>query len=313
MIYHITTTDGWEKARREGLYRAGSLETQGFIHCSGGHQVVRVANALFAGRQGLALLRIDPALLMSKVVYESTSGDSEPFPHVYGPINVEAVVQVLPFAPGPEGGFDHFRIVLTLLEFQPIETERLILRPYRPADAPRIQTLAGHRDVAKTVSSLPHPYEDGMAEEWIEVALESLKRGRSLHLAIALKNEFLGEGAGPEDAAEADHDGLFIGSIGLEINHLANAAELGYWLGVPYWNRGYTTEAARAMLAYGFEKLGLKRIQARHMESNPASGRVMQKIGMTYEGTLRQSTYRFGEFHDLHMYSILREEFEAAR
>lgn len=108
-------------------------------------------------------------------------------------------------------------------------------------------------------------------------------------------------------------DGLFIGFIGFEINHWANSAELGYWLGKPYWNRGYATEAARAMVEYGFEELELNRIQARHMEHNPASGRVMEKIGMKYEGTLRQATYRFGEYHDLLMYAILRSEYEDAR
>ena len=74
-------------------------------------------------------------------------------------------------------------------------------------------------------------------------------------------------------------------------------------------NQGYATEAAQAVLEYGFRKLGLHRVQARHFTKNPASGRVMQKIGMTYEGTLRQSIYRFGRFEDAALYSILRHEF----
>jgi len=310
VIYHIAATADWERAKEAGEYPADSLETQGFIHCSGRDQVVRVANALFRGVSNLTLLRIDPAKLTSPVVYENTSGGAEPYPHVYGPINLEAVVQVYPFQPGPEGNFDHHRIVLALSEFDCIETRRLLLRPYRSSDATRIQKLAGHREVAKTVSALPHPYEDGMAEAWIDVALDGLVKGRRLHLAVVVKPEFVHETATPEDLAEVGDDGLFIGSIGLEIHHLANSAEVGYWIGYPYWNRGYATEAAAALVKYGFEALGLNRIQACHMEHNPASGRVLQKIGMTYEGTLRQATFRFGEYHDLLMYSILRSEYE---
>lgn len=321
MIYHITTREAWESAQAGGVYRAASLETEGFIHCSEAHQVIRVANVLYAGQRGLVLLRIDPGRLVSRVVYENASGGTENFPHVYGPLNVEAVERVFRFEPGADGTFDHQRIMLALADFQPIETERLVLRPYRMTDAPRIQELAGHRDVAKTVSALPHPYADGLAEAWIDTALKSLAQGRSLHLAIVLKREFAPEAVlpggtgkdgspGREGTGPIEDDGLFIGSIGLEINALANAAELGYWLGVPYWNRGYATEAARAMVAYGFEALGLNRIQACHMDTNPASGKVLKKIGMKYEGTLRQATYRFGEYRDLLMYSIVRSEYQ---
>lgn len=317
MIYHITTADRWEAAQKLGVYRADSLQSQGFIHCSDAQQVVRVANALFARKQGLTLLHIDPRKLKANVVYENLDGGTEDFPHVYGPIDLEAVVKVTSFRPNPDGNFDHFRITLALSEFKPIETERLWLRPYRPSDAPFIQKLAGEREVAKTLSNVPHPYEDGMAEAWIDMALEALAQARSLHLAIALKKEFSGdyaEGhAGGQSEPGAAGDDLFIGSIGLEISFWSNSAEIGYWLGLPYWNKGYMTEAARAMLTYGFETLGLNRIEARHMTNNPASGRVMQKIGMTYEGTARQATQRFGEYHDLALYSILRSEYEAAK
>ena len=153
-----------------------------------------------------------------------------------------------------------------------------------------MQRLAGAYEIAKTVINIPHPYEDGVAELWIDSTYDAFTRGRSLHLAVTLKDED-GHGHRP-----------FIGAIGLEFNHQSRFAELGYWLGVPYWNKGYTTEAARALVAYGFEELRLNRIQARHMTNNPASGRVMQKIGMTYEGTHRQAAFRFGEYHDLAMY-----------
>lgn len=107
MIYHITTADAWEDAQQRGEYRAESLATQGFIHCSDGDQVIRVANAVFAGEKGLVLLEIDPDKVMAKVVYENLDGGSELFPHVYGPIALQAVVGVSAFEPGPDGRFDH--------------------------------------------------------------------------------------------------------------------------------------------------------------------------------------------------------------
>lgn len=251
---------------------------------------------------------------------------------------------VAAFRPGTKEDFDEYPALLALAEFQPIETERLRLRLFRPEDAPVVQRLAGAYDVAKTVSNIPHPYEDGMAELWIESTLDDLQHGRALHLAITLKDDGAGELAGgptrsvsplaasssaasppaasPDttsppatspsaSAADSDHRPL-MGAIGLEFNHQSRLAELGYWIGVPYWNKGYTTEAARALLEYGFNTLGLNRIQARHMTNNPASGRVMQKLGMTYEGTHRQATRRFGEYQDLAVYAILRGQYAGA-
>lgn len=211
------------------------------------------------------------------------------------------------FRPDTDDDFDDYPALLALSEFVPIETERLRLRPFRPTDAPTVQKLAGAREVAKTVIGIPHPYEDGVAELWIEATLDALARGRSLHLAITLKHE----NPGPSEV-DTGH-GHLIGAIGLEFNHQSRWAELGYWIGVPYWNNGYTTEAAKALVAYGFDELGLNRIQARYMTNNPASGRIMQKLGMTYEGTHRQAARRFGSYEDLAMYAILRSDYEAAK
>ena len=88
-------------------------------------------------------------------------------------------------------------------------------------------------------------------------------------------------------------------------------AEMGYWIGKPYWNNGYCTEAAEAVLRYGFTELGLNRIYAHHFGRNPASGRVMEKIGMVYEGCLRQHVQRWGVFEDLKIYAILKSEYES--
>lgn len=102
--------------------------------------------------------------------------------------------------------------------------------------------------------------------------------------------------------------GDLVGAIGLEAKPDHGRAEIGYWVGVPYWNRGYVTEAARAVLGFGFESLGLHRIFAMHFTRNPASGRVMQKLGMKHEGTLREHEKKWDVFVDCEVYGILHSE-----
>ena len=88
-------------------------------------------------------------------------------------------------------------------------------------------------------------------------------------------------------------------------------AELGYWLGVPYWGKGYATEASQEILRFGFETLKLRRIYASYVTENPTSGRVLEKIGMRYEGILRSHICKWDVFHDLVFYGILHDEFRA--
>lgn len=103
-------------------------------------------------------------------------------------------------------------------------------------------------------------------------------------------------------------DGL-IGSIGLSLYLDHARGEMGYWIGKPYWGRGYVTEAATEILRVGFEVLGLHRIHAHHMTGNPASGTVLRKLGMRHEGTLHHHTLKWGEFHDIECYGLLADEF----
>ncbi len=179
---------------------------------------------------------------------------------------------------------------------QPIlETQRLILRPFTLADAPRVQELAGDRDIAATTGSIPHPYENGMAEDWIKTHPESFANDQRITYAITLKTD----------------NGL-AGCVNLfDINRKSNRAEMGYWIGKPFWRAGYATEAAKAMLKYGFDEVKLNRILAKHAAHNPASGRIMQKMGMTYEGCLRQHAEKWGVCYDLVVYGILKSEYEA--
>ena len=92
----------------------------------------------------------------------------------------------------------------------------------------------------------------------------------------------------------------------LKLQHLR--AELGYWIGVPFWNRGYATEAAEAVIKFGFEELGLNRIEAEHFTRNPASWRVMEKLGMTLEGVRRQHVLKEDELEDLALYAVLHSD-----
>ena len=97
--------------------------------------------------------------------------------------------------------------------------------------------------------------------------------------------------------------------IGLHLNRQDNRAELGYWIGVPFWGRGYATEAATEVVRYGFEELGLNKIYAGYFSRNPASGNVLRKIGMRHEGTLRQQHRKWGEYVDVEFYALTRDEF----
>ena len=104
-LCHITSENEWTEAVARGEYRSKSFETESFIHCSYAHQVLGVAERLFGGRTDLVLLVVDPSQLSCKVVEENLEGGEKLFPHVYGPLPLDAVVKVLPFPPKRDGGF----------------------------------------------------------------------------------------------------------------------------------------------------------------------------------------------------------------
>jgi len=172
------------------------------------------------------------------------------------------------------------------IQFSNLVTERLTLRSLRLSDAPRIKELAGNLNVSKTTRSIPHPYEDGMAESWIKSTHAMADTGESLALAIQITNE-----------------NLLIGSIGL-VDIDDYEAVLGFWIGERYWGLGYCTEATKAILAFAFESLGLQKITAEHLTYNMASGEVMKKAGMSHVGTVRKEC-RIGEVGDIEMYELI--------
>ncbi len=175
-----------------------------------------------------------------------------------------------------------------------LQTGRLILRPFTLDDAPEVQRLAGDKAVADTTLNVPYPYEDGVAEEWIGKHQEQFDKGELVNFAITHGRRH-----------------YLIGSIGLTINKRFEHAELGYWIAKEYWNNEHCTEAARAVLKYAFGALGLNRIAAHHFVRNPASGRVMQKLGMSYEGCQRQHLKKWDKFEDIVLYGILKNEYDS--
>ena len=174
-----------------------------------------------------------------------------------------------------------------------LATERLLLRPFNLTDAPEVQRLAGDRAIADTTLNIPHPYEAGMAEAWIAKHAKNFAEGIEITFAITRKS-----------------DGALIGAISLMRLTPAHQAELGYWIGKPFWTQGFCTEAANAVLRYAFTELSLVRVHARYLGRNPASGRVMQKLSMKYEGCRRQHAKKWGKFEDLELYGILQHEWE---
>ncbi|KYG62475.1 acetyltransferase [Bdellovibrio bacteriovorus] len=175
-----------------------------------------------------------------------------------------------------------------------LKTDRLILRPFEISDGPRVMKLAGDPEIAATTLAVPHPYLEGMAETWISRHQENFEKGTGLQFAIVLKST----------------DEL-IGCIDFcAMSKAHNKAEIGYWVGRPFWGQGYCSEACQALIKYGFEELKLNRIVARHMSGNPASGKVMIKSGMKQEGVLRQDICKNSVYYDSVIYGILHSEYQ---
>lgn len=180
-----------------------------------------------------------------------------------------------------------------------LRTERLILRPFNLDDATDVQRLAGNRDVASTTSTIPHPYKDGMAAEWINSHSTHLENGTGIHYAIDLKDN------------ESSSNPILIGAISISIDQTDKIGELGYWIGKPYWSCGYCTEAAKVILTYGFDVLKLESIHAFYLKRNVASGRVLQKIGMHFEECFPKAVEKWGVLEDLVKYNICSNTFTA--
>lgn len=145
-----------------------------------------------------------------------------------------------------------------------LKTERLLLRPLEKADAERLARLANNWNVARMLARMPYPYTLDMAHDWI--ARSASERAGAEEFVYAVTND---EG--------------FIGTCGLQ-SHADGTHEIGYWVGEPYWNRGYASEAARAVLDEAEARFGAETIISGHFWENHASGRVLTKLGFRYTG-----------------------------
>jgi RimJ/RimL family protein N-acetyltransferase len=170
-----------------------------------------------------------------------------------------------------------------------LTTARLRLRPFVAADATTVERLAGDPRVAGTTINIPHPYPIGGGSVFIAGQAEAWRQGSAATWAIVLED-------------------TLIGCVGLPMTRPHQRTRLGYWIDPAEWNHGYATEAARAAVEWAFAD-GFHRVEADHLVINPASGRVMQKIGMRHEGRMRgYYLQRSARFVDVELYAILRDD-----
>ncbi len=178
-----------------------------------------------------------------------------------------------------------------------IQTERLLLRPFRDTDAEAVTTLAGNRKVARMTARIPHPYPDGSAQQWIAGQAAARKSGDAFRFAILF-------------------EGRLVGAIGLE-RQAPGRYELGYWIGEPWWGQGMATEAAGAAVRFAFETLGADTVEAGYLFDNPASGRILAKCGFVRTGEVMQWCEARGQAVKCHRLTLAidrqRQDSESAR
>lgn len=174
-----------------------------------------------------------------------------------------------------------------------LRTRRLLLRSHEESDIPALVRLLGAREVAATTLRIPHPYTEEDARKFLSSISEESMPTR---FAVCL-----------------EETGELCGGCGLSPDTKHSHAELGYWMGVPFWGNGYCTEAVGELLRYGFEDLGLHRIFAHCFVVNAGSRRVMEKLGMKNEGRLRQHIMKWGEYQDLDNFGMLADDWRATR
>ena len=171
-----------------------------------------------------------------------------------------------------------------------LETGRLLLRPPRAADISHFVPLLKDFDVAKNLSRVPHPYTEDHACAFIVSAANGWASGEDLAFGIVTK-------APP----------AYIGICGV---HPARGWEFGYWLGKPYWGQGYATEAAGRLTAFAFDDLGAAQLSAGWFHDNPASGRVLAKLGCVPDGEDERSCLSRGTNVFCHKVVLKRADYE---
>jgi ribosomal-protein-alanine N-acetyltransferase len=174
-----------------------------------------------------------------------------------------------------------------------LRTERLLLRPFDVTDAARLAELASARAIADTMISVPYPLSVDRARCEIARFEAEWESGAAATFAIALR----------------EHAENCVGSIAIRhIDREHEEGELSFWIAEAAQGNGYVSEAAGAVVDYAFRELGLNRVCAYHMVRNAASGHVLAKIGMSLEGRLRQRVRKWGEYEDVLLWAVLRQD-----
>jgi RimJ/RimL family protein N-acetyltransferase len=173
-------------------------------------------------------------------------------------------------------------------ENKTIITERLILRMFRESDAETVAELCNNYNIYKNTLYLPYPYSRECALSWIENHLDNFNANESYEFAITDKET-----------------GQLYGAIALSNNQHFNNGEIAYWVGEEFWGNGYATEASKAILEFAFTEKKYHKVFARHFASNPASGRVIENLGMIKEGILIDHVMKEERYEDLVFYGIL--------
>jgi ribosomal-protein-alanine N-acetyltransferase len=174
-----------------------------------------------------------------------------------------------------------------------LETERLRLRPFTLDDDVAVFALASHPEVARFVRFEAHR-DVAETRAFLELVERHYRRGDPFAWAIILRA-----------------DGRLIGSCGFVSQAPERkSAEIGYWLGKPYWGKGYAVEAARALVQFGFEQMGLERVEAKCFLQNRSGEWVIEKLGMKFEGTDRSERIK-GQYPELRVYGIAKQEWDA--
>lgn len=171
-----------------------------------------------------------------------------------------------------------------------IGTDRLLLRLFKESDAPEVTRLCNNYNIYKNTLYLPYLYYKEDALIWIKDHFENFEEERSFEFAITDKLT-----------------GKLYGAIALSNQSKFSNGELAYWIGEEYWGNGYATEAAEAVLEFAFAEKGYHKVFARYFHTNPASGRIMEKIGMKKEGTLKEHLKKDDEYIDLIFFGILEQ------
>lgn len=172
-----------------------------------------------------------------------------------------------------------------------LETERLLLRPFCLYDAKRYFELSTHPEVLKG-TDMPHRIDLQTTNEWIVTHSECWQHRKELYLLITLV-----------ETRE------IVGSISLFTNEAHSKADVGYWIARDQWGRGFATEACEVFIEYAFETVNLNKLEATHLLGNPASGRVLEKLGFQYEGFQRQGYFKDSRFQDVVLYGFLKPEY----